>query len=144
MEVQIHRTDVLCTRREAGYCALLPFSRRVYPALTTHSVIRTSGIRDYQEEDLKWVEMAVCMRSAGKLFIQHCLSLKKRSRHSTICVKIQMSMQQCEKWNVAVFASSKSRSVIRKRRCVMLAGLAGNYLHMPKDRRSAAFLKYTS
>ena len=29
-------------------------------------VIRTSGgIRDYQEEDLKWVELALCMRSAG-------------------------------------------------------------------------------
>ena len=24
-----------------------------------------SGIRDYEEEDLKWVEMAICMRSAG-------------------------------------------------------------------------------
>lgn len=33
----------------------------VIPAVT-----RTSGeIRDYQEEDLKWVELAVCMRSAG-------------------------------------------------------------------------------
>ena len=30
------------------------------------SVSRTSGgIRDYQEEDLKWVELALCMRSAG-------------------------------------------------------------------------------
>ena len=29
-------------------------------------VTRTSGgIRDYQEEDLKWVELAICMRSAG-------------------------------------------------------------------------------
>ena len=33
----------------------------VIPAVT-----RTSGeIRDYQEEDLKWVELAVCMRCAG-------------------------------------------------------------------------------
>ncbi len=33
----------------------------VIPAVT-----RTSGgIRDYQEEDLKWVELAVCMRNAG-------------------------------------------------------------------------------
>ena len=24
-----------------------------------------SGIRDYQEGDLKWVELAICMRSAG-------------------------------------------------------------------------------
>ena len=24
-----------------------------------------SGIRDYREEDLKWVELAICMRSAG-------------------------------------------------------------------------------
>lgn len=29
-------------------------------------VTRTkSGIRDYMEEDLKWVELAICMRSAG-------------------------------------------------------------------------------
>ena len=29
-------------------------------------VTRTKGgIRDYQEEDLKWVELAICMRSAG-------------------------------------------------------------------------------
>lgn len=29
-------------------------------------VTRTSGgIRDYQEEDLSWVELAICMRSAG-------------------------------------------------------------------------------
>lgn len=29
-------------------------------------VTRTkSGIRDYQETDLKWVELALCMRSAG-------------------------------------------------------------------------------
>lgn len=29
-------------------------------------VTRTaSGIRDYQEEDLKWVQLALCMRSAG-------------------------------------------------------------------------------
>ena len=33
----------------------------VIPAVT-----RTSGgIRDYQEEDLKWIELAICMRSAG-------------------------------------------------------------------------------
>ena len=30
-------------------------------------VTRTSGgIRDYQEEDLRWVELAVCMRNARK------------------------------------------------------------------------------
>lgn len=29
-------------------------------------VTRTSGgIRDYQEEDLRWVELAICMRNAG-------------------------------------------------------------------------------
>ena len=29
-------------------------------------VTRTQGgIRDYQEEDLRWVELAICMRSAG-------------------------------------------------------------------------------
>lgn len=30
------------------------------------SVSRTvTGIRDYQEEDIQWVEMAICMRNAG-------------------------------------------------------------------------------
>lgn len=30
------------------------------------AVTRTKGgIRDYQEEDLKWVELAICMRNAG-------------------------------------------------------------------------------
>ena len=30
------------------------------------SVTRTSGgSRDYQEEDLRWVQLAICMRSAG-------------------------------------------------------------------------------
>ncbi len=33
----------------------------VIPAVTRTS----SGIRDYQEDDLKWVELAVCMRNAG-------------------------------------------------------------------------------
>ena len=29
-------------------------------------VTRTQGgIRDYQEEDLRWVELAICMRNAG-------------------------------------------------------------------------------
>ena len=33
----------------------------VIPTVTGTS----GGIRDYQEEDLKWVELAICMRSAG-------------------------------------------------------------------------------
>ncbi len=34
---------------------------KVIPEVTRPS----GGIRDYQEEDLKWVELAVCMRNAG-------------------------------------------------------------------------------
>ena len=33
----------------------------VIPKVTRSS----SGIRDYQEEDLRWVELAICMRNAG-------------------------------------------------------------------------------
>ena len=33
----------------------------VIPAVTRSS----SGIRDFQEEDIKWVENAICMRDAG-------------------------------------------------------------------------------
>lgn len=29
------------------------------------SSLNCGGIRDYQEEDLRWVELAVCMRNAG-------------------------------------------------------------------------------
>ena len=39
-----------------------------------HKVTRTSGgIRDYQEEDLRWVELAVCMRNAGLRLTDHCM-----------------------------------------------------------------------
>lgn len=34
---------------------------KMIPKVTRNS----GGIRDYQEEDLKWVELALCMRSAG-------------------------------------------------------------------------------
>ena len=40
-------------------------------------VTRTSGgIRDYQEEDLRWVELAVCMRNAGLRLTNHCMYLQ--------------------------------------------------------------------
>ena len=29
------------------------------------SSLNCGGIRDYQEEDLRWVELSVCMRNAG-------------------------------------------------------------------------------
>ena len=39
-------------------------------------VTRTSGgIRDYQEEDLRWVELAVCMRNAGQRLLQRFLHM---------------------------------------------------------------------
>lgn len=42
-------------------------------------VTRTAGgIRDYQEEDLGWVEMALCMRSAG-------LPVEAMTRYVKLC-----------------------------------------------------------
>ena len=42
-------------------------------------VTRTAGgIRDYQEEDLGWVEMALCMRSAG-------LPVEAMARYVKLC-----------------------------------------------------------
>lgn len=34
---------------------------KMIPTVTRNA----SGIRDYQDEDLSWVELAICMRSAG-------------------------------------------------------------------------------
>ena len=48
-------------------CGIYQDTLRYYERVNViPAVTRTSGgIRDYQEEDLKWVEQAVCMRNAG-------------------------------------------------------------------------------
>ena len=65
----------------------------VIPAVT-----RTSGgIRDYQEEDLRWVELAVCMRSAG-LPIENLIEYQKMFQEgdSTIPARLDLLREQME------------------------------------------------
>lgn len=59
-------------------------------------VTRTSGrIRDYQEEDLKWVELAVCMRNAG-LPIEVLMEYQKlfQAGDSTIPARLDLLREQ--------------------------------------------------
>lgn len=61
-------------------------------------VTRTSGgIRDYQEEDCKWVELAKCMRSAG-LPIEVMIEYVKlyQEGDSTIYARLQLLLDQRE------------------------------------------------
>ncbi len=65
----------------------------VIPAVTrTHG-----GIRDYQEEDLRWVELAVCMRSAG-LPIEGLIEYQKlfQAGDSTIPARLELLKDQLE------------------------------------------------
>lgn len=66
---------------------------KVIPAVT-----RTSGgIRDYQEEDLKWVELAVCMRNAG-LPIESLIEYQKlfQAGDETIPARLELLQIQME------------------------------------------------
>ena len=66
---------------------------KVIPAVT-----RTSGgIRDYQEEDLKWVELAVCMRNAG-LPIESLIEYQKlfQAGDETIPARLELLQSQME------------------------------------------------
>lgn len=65
----------------------------VIPAVT-----RTSGgIRDYREEDLKWVELAVCMRNAG-LPIESLIEYQRlyQAGDSTIPARLELLTGQME------------------------------------------------
>ena len=66
---------------------------QVIPAVT-----RTSGgIRDYQEEDLKWVELAVCMRNVG-LPIESLIEYQKlfQAGDETIPARLELLQSQME------------------------------------------------
>ncbi len=66
---------------------------KVIPAVT-----RTSGgIRDYQEDDLKWVELAVCMRNAG-LPIESLIEYQRlfQEGDSTIPARLELLTNQME------------------------------------------------
>lgn len=62
-------------------------------------VHRTSGgIRDYQEEDLGWVELALCMRSAGlpiEAMSEYVKMVQKGD--STIPARLELLLRQREK-----------------------------------------------
>ncbi|WP_295219513.1 MerR family transcriptional regulator [Ruminococcus sp.] len=61
-------------------------------------VTRTaSGIRDYQEKDLGWVELAKCMRSAG-LPVEAMIEYVKLTQEgdSTIPARLQLLTEQRE------------------------------------------------
>lgn len=61
-------------------------------------VTRTAGgIRDYQEEDCKWVELAKCMRSAG-LPVEVMIEYVKlyQEGDSTIYARLQLLLEQRE------------------------------------------------
>lgn len=61
-------------------------------------VTRTSGgIRDYQEEDLRWVELAVCMRNAG-LPIESLIEYQRLFRvgDSTIPARLELLNEQMD------------------------------------------------
>ena len=62
------------------------------------TVTRTSsGIRDYQEEDLKWVELAVCMRNAG-LPIEVLIEYQRlfQAGDATISARLELLRGQME------------------------------------------------
>ena len=62
------------------------------------AVNRTAGgIRDYQEQDLKWVEQAVCMRSAG-LPIESLIEYQRlfQEGDSTIPARLELLSDQME------------------------------------------------
>lgn len=61
-------------------------------------VTRTaSGIRDYQEKDLSWVELAKCMRSAG-LPVEAMIEYVKLTQEGdfTILARLQLLTEQRE------------------------------------------------
>ncbi|MDE6666372.1 MAG: MerR family transcriptional regulator [Ruminococcus sp.] len=61
-------------------------------------VTRTAnGIRDYQEEDIRWVELAKCMRSAG-LPVETMIEYVKliQEGNTTISARLQLLTEQKE------------------------------------------------
>lgn len=62
------------------------------------AVTRTAGgIRDYQEEDLQWVQLAICMRSAG-LPVEAMIDYVKlyQEGDQTIPARLQLLSEQRE------------------------------------------------
>ena len=56
---------------------------------------RPNGIRDYQESDLGWVELAICMRSAGlpiEVMIEYVKLYKEGD--NTIPARLELLQEQ--------------------------------------------------
>ncbi|MCM1133626.1 MAG: MerR family transcriptional regulator [Ruminococcus flavefaciens] len=62
-----------------------------------HVTRTTGGIRDYQAEDLSWVELAICMRSAG-LPVEAMIEYVKLTQEgdSTIPARLHLLEEQRE------------------------------------------------
>ena len=81
-------------------------------------VTRTSsGIRDYQEEDLRWVELAICMRNVGlsiETLVEY-LSLFQQG-DSTIPARLdllneQMNILQYQKEQIEITMDKLSKKI---------------------------------
>ena len=58
---------------------------------------RPNGIRDYSEEDCRWIELARCMRSAGvtiEALIEYCVLAQKGD--ATITARKELLMEERE------------------------------------------------
>lgn len=61
------------------------------------TVTRTAGgIRDYQEADLAWVELALCMRSAG-LSVEAISEYVRLARLGDGTIKDRLALLQCQR-----------------------------------------------
>lgn len=102
-------------------------------------VTRTSGgIRDYQEEDLRWVELAVCMRNAG-LPIESLIEYQRlfRAGDSTIPARLellneQMDILQKQKEQIEETMDRLSYKISRYEEA-MKTGKRPEILNLPQD-----------
>ena len=102
-------------------------------------VTRTSGgIRDYQEEDLRWVELAVCMRNAG-LPIESLIEYQRlfRAGDSTILARLellneQMDILQKQKEQIEETMDRLSYKISRYEEA-MKTGKRPEILNLPQD-----------
>ena len=102
-------------------------------------VTRTSGgIRDYQEEDLRWVELAVCMRNAG-LPIESPIEYQRlfRAGDSTIPARLellndQMDILQKQKEQIEETMDRLSYKISRYEEA-MKTGKRPEILNLPQD-----------
>lgn len=102
-------------------------------------VTRTSGgIRNYQEEDLRWVELAVCMRNAG-LPIESLIEYQRlfRAGDSTIPARLellneQMDILQKQKEQIEETMDRLSYKISRYEEAVK-TGKRPEILNLPQD-----------